>query len=276
MNQKTELTKILDQQTKNNQLYSNIRVALITALYISLLDGYSLNKRIKRIVGDNQDEAILIMVAMIIAMYKKLKKVEGSNNLAEEIEHSHILEQTHSEAYKAQRKIIGEQKEAFIMSNLQANAMNKKWFYLCSSHADSAKDHAPWQGKVYIDDNCDDEKCLALARMYHMKSYQWVVGKPVWMVTRPNCRHYFKALTYNEVAGKTYDSLIEEHKMHRKIGNRPIMQTLKGGDNVQIVIKSYEERLRLHVSMYKARPNEFLRLAIKKDKFLLNKWKNKI
>jgi len=109
-----------------------------------------------------------------------------------------------------------------------------------------------------------------------MKSYQWVIGKPVWMVTRPNCRHYFKALTYEEVAGKSYQSLVKEYKMHRKIGNRPIMQTLKGGDNVQIVIKSYEERLRLHKAMYRARPNDFLQSAIEKDKILLKKWKNKI
>ena len=54
------------------------------------------------------------------------------------------------------------------------------------------------------------------------------------------------------------------------------MQTLKGGSNVEVVIKSYEERLRLHMSMYRARPNQFLELAIKKDKLLLKKWKNKL
>ena len=205
-------------------------------------------------------------------MYKRNRKLEGSNIIAEKIEKSHILEESHSVAYKIQRKQIGEEKEAFILSDIQANAMNKKWFYLCSSHADSAKDHVDYQGKIYIDDNCDDPKCLALARMYHMQSYQWVIGKPVWMVTRPNCRHYFKALTYNEVAGKSYESLIKEHKMHRKIGNRPLMQTLKGGEDINVVIKSYEERLRLHLSMNKARPNQFLQRAIDKDRILLKKW----
>lgn len=271
MSQKTQLNQILNQQTKNNNYYSNIRVALITALYLSLVDGGSLNKCIKRIIGDTDDAAILAMVALILVMYKK-NKAKGSPAIAESIEHSHILEESHSVAYKVQRKTIGDEKEAFIMSDLQANAMNKKWFYLCSSHADSAKDHAPWQGKIYIDDNCDDPKCLALAREYHMKSYQWVIGKPVWMVTRPNCRHYFKALTYNEVVGKSYESLIKEYKMHRTIGDRPIMQTLRGGENVDVVIKSYEERLRLHVAMNKARPNEFLKNAINKDNLLLKKW----
>ena len=213
---------------------------------------------------------------MILVMYKKLKKNKGSNELAEAIERSHVLEESHSVGYKIQRKIIGEEKEAFIMSDIQANRLDKKYFYLCSSHADSAKDHAPWQGKIYIDANCDDEKSLALARKYHMRTYQWVTGKPVWMVTRPNCRHYFKSLSYNDIVGKSYESLVEEHKMHREIGDRPIMQTLRGGDNVQVVIKSYEERLKLHYQMYKARPNEFLRNAIQKDKFLLNKWKNRL
>ena len=244
-------------------------------MYAALVDGSDINKRIRRIVGDKPDETVLIIVAMVLLMYRKLKNVEGSPNIAESIEKSHILEQTHSEAYKVQRKIIGEEKEAFILSDLQVNRLQEKWFYLCSSHADSAKDHAPYQGKVYIDDNCNDDKCLALARKYKMKSYQWVIGKPIWMVTRPNCRHYFKALTYKEVAGKSYADLISEHKMQRKIGNRSIMQTLKGGNNVQVVIKSYQERLRLHMEMYKVRPNQFLQRAMEKDRFLIKKWKNK-
>ena len=274
--QKTQLTKILNQQTKNNRLYSDLRVALITAMYMSLLDGGNLNKRIKRIIDDNNEAAVVAIVAMVLLLYKRLKKVDGSNAIAEKIEHSHILEESHSEAYKIQRKEIGEQKEAYIMSDIQYNGMHNRWFYLCSHHEDSAKDHAPYQGKIYIDDNCNDEKCLALARKYHMQSYQWVIGKPVWMVTRPNCRHYFKALSYEDIVGKSYQQLIDEHKMTRKIGNRPIMQTLKGGNNVEIVIKSYEERLKLHISMYRVRPNQFLQSAIEKDKLLLKKWKNKL
>lgn len=271
MAQKQELNKILNQQFQNNKYYSEIRIALITALYMSLLDGGSLNKRIKRIIGDTDDAAILAIVALILVMYKK-NKAKGSNAIAEYIEKKHILEESHSVAYQIQRKEIGEQKEAYIMSDIQANAMNNKWFYLCSSHNDCAKDHLEWQGKIYIDENCKDPKCLALANQYHMRTYQWVIGKPVWLVTRPNCRHYFKALTYNEVAGKSYESLIKEYKMHKTIGDRPIMQTLKGGQDVDIVIKSYEERLKLHLSMNRVRPNQFLKSAIDKDRLLLKKW----
>lgn len=271
MSQKIQLNQILNQQTKNNKYYSNIRIALIVALYTSLLDGGNINKRIKRIVGDHPDEVVLAIIALILIMYKN-NKAKSSNDIAQNIEKSHILEESHSVGYKIQRKIIGEQKEAYILSELQANELNKRWFYLCSSHADSAKDHKPYQGKIYIDDNCDDPKCLALANEYHMKSYQWVIGKPVWMVTRPNCRHYFKALTYNEIVGKSYELLIKEYKMHRTIGDRPIMQTLKGGENIDIVIKNYEERLHLHLAMNKVRSNDFIRSAIQKDRLLLKKW----
>lgn len=250
---------------------SNIRIALITALYTSLLDGYSLKKRINRIIGDTDDAAILAIVALILIMYKK-NKAKGSNNIAEYIEHKHVLEESHSVAYKIQRKEIGEQKEAFIMSDIQANRLDNKWFYLCSAHADSAKDHAPWQGKIYIDENCQDERCLALARKYHMKTYQWVIGKPVWMVTRPNCRHYFKSLSYNEIEGNSYENLVDKYNMRRQVGDRTVMQTLKGGEDIDIVIKSYEERLRLHLSMNRVRSNDFLRSAIQKDRILLKKW----
>lgn len=279
MNQRNQIAKIYQQKQKNNKLYSEVRVACIAAMYTSLLDGKSLKRRIARIVGSNDDDAaIIVIVTMIMALYWRLRKQKlvYSNNYAEEIERSHILEESHSAAFKTQRKQIGEEKQAFIMSDIQANRLNDKWFYLCSSHTDSAEDHKPWQGKVYIDENCDDEKCLALAREYHMKTYQWVIAEPVWMVTRPNCRHYFKSLTYKEVKGKSYDDLVKEHNMHREIGDRPIMQTLKGGQDVEIVIKSYEERLKMHLAMYRVRPNEFLKSAINKDKLLLKKWKKNI
>ena len=253
-------------------------MALIAAMYASLLDKYSFDRRIKRIIKDSKDPAILKMVEYIKKQYKKIReqRLIGSLLLAAAIEKMHILEHSHTVAYEVQRRDIGKTKEAFIMSDIQANRTMNKWFYLCSSHTDSAEDHKPWQGKVYIDENCNDPKCLALANEYHMKSYQWVIGQPVWMVTRPNCRHYFKSLTYNEVAGNSYEDLIKKHNMHREIGDRSIMQTLKGGDNVEIVIKSYEERLRMHLAMNRIRPNQFLQRAIDKDRLLLKKWKNKL
>lgn len=277
-NQKQQLTKIYQQKQKNNQIYSEIRVRLIAAMYTSLLDKYSFERRIKRIIGDHPDKPTLKMVEMIRKQYKRLRSqaIIGSLLIAAAIEHSHILEDSHTIAYETQRREIGETKEAFIMSDIQANRLNDKWFYLCSSHADSAEDHKPWQGKVYFDENCTDPKCKALANEYHMKSYQWIIGKPVWMVTRPNCRHYFKSLTYNEVAGNSYEDLIKKHNMHREIGDRSIMQTLKGGDNVEVVIKSYEERLRMHLAMNRVRPNQFLQRAIDKDRILLKKWYSKI
>ena len=66
----------------------------------------------------------------------------------------------------------------------------EKPFYMASWHADSATDHAPYQGKLYYDANTTGE-ALKYAQQHNLKTLQWVTGEPVWFVTRPYCRHYF-------------------------------------------------------------------------------------
>lgn len=273
--QKTQLEKIYKNKSFDEKIYTAIRIALIAALYMSLLDEKSFNKRIKRIINKyGDDKAIMKMVSVIIAVYKQLNKRKFNNSveIAEAINKKHLNENMHTVSFKEQRKQVGLEKQAFIMSDIQANRLNNKWFYLCSSHSDSAKDHKDYQGKVYIDENCDDYDCLMLANQYKMRSYQWVIGKPVWMVTRPNCRHYFRALSYEEVKGHSYKELIDKYNMHRKVGDRTVMQTLKGGEDIDIVIKAYHERLETHLAMNRVRPNDFIQRAIDKDRILLKKW----
>lgn len=292
--QKSSLEKLYKDNEFTKSALADFRHQLITNMYRSLLDRESYRKRVKKLIQIYRNKNLPVSMKAVeysVKMYDKIEK----RNVDNVIESENLASVSAAFAYlimnkykvndnlrviedEEQRKILGEEKEAFIMSEIQENRMERKYFYLCSSHSDSAKDHAPYQGKVYIDEECDDYKCLMLARQYHMVTYQWVIGKPVWMVTRPNCRHYFKALTYSEVAGKSYDSLIEEHKMHRKIGERgDRIQTINSrGKKVQFVIKSYEDRLRCHQDLYRVRPNEMLKRAIEKDVLLIRKWKKSI
>lgn len=162
-------------------------------------------------------------------------------------------------------------------------------FYLASSHKDSATDHAPYQGKMYVDENW---KTLPLfyglhnAIAYYIKTHnvqtvQWVTGKPVWFITRPNCRHYFKNLSVKEVLATSRTKLIEKYDMKTAIGDRQYLQTLKHSTskewyddvrNAQLLLQSYKERLNLHQAMYRENPCSILKNAIAKDKMLIQKW----
>lgn len=75
-------------------------------------------------------------------------------------------------------------------------------FYACSSHSKPAKDHADYQGKIYVDrywrkycTGVMPDWMFAAVEDFIQKneiiSIQKIMGPPVWLATRPFCRHVF-------------------------------------------------------------------------------------
>jgi len=190
-----------------------------------------------------------VLAVAILQMYNK----KAVNYEASKIVHYEVRR------YESDRKIE-------ILDNAwKENRMNGKIFYVASSHKDSAKDHAPWQGKIYVDrywHNYDtDGKLGEYIRENGIKTVQWVTGAPVWFITRPNCRHYFTNYSIDEI-------LEGKFKIpHRKIGDKRL-QTPKDAN-----LQYYEDRLRLLQSLYKKHPTDLLRRQIEKTKLLIAKWK---
>ena len=166
-------------------------------------------------------------------------------------------------------------------------------FYLASAHKDSASDHAPYQGKIYVDENWENismpyalhNSIAYYIKSHNVKTVQWVMGKPVWFITRPNCRHYFKELSVKQVLGNTKTKLINKYDLKTAIGDRQYLQTMKNSKdkkqyddvrNAQLILGKYEERLDLHKQMYSQSKNAIIKKAISKDKILIEKWKKYI
>lgn len=81
-------------------------------------------------------------------------------------------------------------------------------FFLCSSHNMPAPDHKDWQGKVYIDRFWKktvgfNARLLTRIEKYvsenSIKTVQEICSEPVYMITRPHCKHFFIPLSTNEV-----------------------------------------------------------------------------
>jgi len=200
--------------------------------------------------------------------------------------------------YKEKRKQESEAKEKLLKEMLSSkrpiNKDDPKVFFLVSKHSDCAKDHIEYQGQIYIDENwkklisnSNNELKVAIEnyiRINNIKSYQWVIGKPVWMITRPNCRHFAKVLSVSEVLNNPTWQLLVKNKMTMKEGDRELRQTLrhnmssKKGNynekNINAIIDKYKERLELHTELNKVKSTQELRHAITKDKFLIKKWQN--
>lgn len=162
-------------------------------------------------------------------------------------------------------------------------------FYLTSKHGDSAEDHEGYQGQIYVDEKWESlikNKVLKIILQDYITkncpyTFQWLVGRPVWFITRPNCRHYYTTISVKEALNNSASQLIKKYDMYREIGERGNYQTIRHSTrkswytekNIRAIIKKYEERLEFHRAARKINDNNEVRFLIKKDKLLIEKWR---
>ena len=206
-------------------------------------------------------------------------------------ERKHIAQRVSRNAiYPSANSFEAKRKTALIeyLMGQEVGDGEKPVFFLVSSHGDCAQDHADYQGRLYYDrfwrrkvsGKAERKEINSIISSQGLRSFQWVTGKPVWMITRPNCRHYFVGVTASE-ARKGADFLLDEYGMRSAVGKRGNKQTLRHStskgwyteSNVRSILKQYEDRLALHERMYASRPNESVRRAIEKDRLLVKKWR---
>lgn len=145
-----------------------------------------------------------------------------------------------------------------------------KFLWLCSAHGDSAEGHAPYQGAYYVDDDADAET-QEYALENGLERYQWVIWSPVYMLTRPNCRHYMTAVSLEYARARTVAGALRELKMHEDVGMRGKRQTLPEKTPREEVLAEYSERLKIFTGMYRVSPTAELAGSIAKMRLLLSK-----
>ena len=174
---------------------------------------------------------------------------------------------------KLNREITGKEKEKVIKDTVKDARRAGNIFYLCSKHDDCAEDHKDYQGKIYVDEKAQPTpQEWEYIKQNGIQSFQWVTFRPVWMTTRPHCRHYFKSLKTEDVLNHSVSQLIRNHRMHHKEGKYE-MQTIRYKTGKE-TLRAYEERLRYHEYLYAIHKTETLRKLISKDKMLIKKWRD--
>lgn len=195
-------------------------------------------------------------------------------------------------AHDNARKFEAELKNDAIWQTLDYNrkGITPKVFYIASAHADCAKDHADYQGKVYIDSKWKEyitdktlrTKIESYVNVNKVKTFQWVTGKPVWFITRPNCRHFFRAIDTETLLKNSVEELRVVYNLNRVVGDRQLTQTIAHDtrqerykkSNVENIIKQYEDRYNLHLQLKKIQSNQQISYALAKDRLLIKKWKD--
>lgn len=153
-------------------------------------------------------------------------------------------------------------KEKVIRQLTSYGIENREHFALVSKHLDSAIDHLDFQGKLYLLTNDLQESELLLANKLGItRTLASVMHDKPYLITRPNCRHYFITLSESDIGSKSVDTLLKENKMITKVGSR-VIKNLR--NNTSIKLNYYKE-------LYKVRKIPYLANRIKKLKELVEK-----
>lgn len=176
---------------------------------------------------------------------------------------------------RQENKKVEETKLVAVDEAIETARKYGRIFYLASSHDDCALDHKPYQGRMYVDRywyqvTGGDKRVIDYVKQHNLRTVQWVMGKPVWFITRPHCRHYFQALTPEEAMGNSLTKLKNKYNTHDKRGRESFKTPEK------VTLEKYEQLLRECESLYAIKPNKKLLQLINKYKMLIKRWKSKI
>lgn len=253
-------------------------------------EALRLTTKTKKLVEEEGGGVLALALFGVAGLFKKGEATERSNVVFQAMEKVDFF----TEIKKVEVKIANDYEAREKMSTMEKDVgdarKNGKIFYLVSSHEDCADDHEDWQGKLYYDtawrnvvkDEATRKEVLGFIAQYKMKTFQWVTRKPVWLMTRPNCRHYYNTITTEEALARvSYQDLLDAKNMHHTEGQKKVQSirhaTNKGWytrENIEQIIEQYEQRRGYHWAMRRSGvKSPLLDEAIRKDNYLIKKWK---
>ena len=200
----------------------------------------------KKLKQDTQETDGIILATLLMKRFEKLRVYQRFISLVNQ------------EVRNKEASV----KERIIRQLTSYGIENREHFALVSKHLDSAIDHRDFQGKLYLLTNDLQESELLLASKLGInKTLASVMHDKPYLITRPNCRHYFITLSESDIGSKSVDTLLKENKMITKVGSR-VIKNLR--NNTSIKLNYYKE-------LYKVRRIPYLAKRIKKLKELVEK-----
>lgn len=173
-------------------------------------------------------------------------------------------------SYTVERREKSDYLREMMVENREKS--NYSPFFLASAHKNPAKDHEDWEGKMYFDadwqDYISDQDEVARIQAYirnrRLRSVQWVTGEPVYLVTRPNCKHYLMNIPISEVLGSSVKSLLKRKKLY--------MEEEQPASKERLAYRAYYERLKTELALNELMPNEKLSKDIARDRKLVDRY----
>lgn len=288
--------QITTQKQELQKKMSTLRNNIVVIVYRDLLLGKS-NAQIQK---DLYKETTEQKIKGLQLLFKALKVVKGINNqLTSEkpssghvyalIKANHLSQKLSKESFNIIKDFEAKKKEELLSEDIKSNRrlVDPKIFYLISKHLDCAKDHEKYQGKIYVDEKWKRSTAMFSPTLIkeieeyiqknNIMTFQEVTHRPVWMITRPNCRHYYIPLKASEVLNNNENSLIKKYNAYStQTIKHSLSKTWYSEKNMKNIVKKYEERLKMHKQMQRIENSEMLERDILKDKLMIKKWKKYI
>ena len=279
MKKATHQQKIFEQSYKEIETYKikliNFVIRFLKRYYqLLLINDLQINELLRQLEKDFKKYGIntpicknCLNLARFLA--SKLKKVTQETDgiilatlLMKRFEKLRVYQRFISLVNQEVRNKEASVKEKVIRQLTSYGIENREHFALVSKHLDSAIDHQDFQGKIYLLTNDLQESELLLANKLGInRTLASVMHDKPYLITRPNCRHYFITLSESDIGSKSVDTLLKENKMITKVGSR-VIKNLR--NNTSIKLNYYKE-------LYKVRRVPYIASRIKKLKELVEK-----
>ena len=182
--------------------------------YLSKKGKEGLRNLVNSYYGINRNERYQIYNELYV-LYRASKNYPGGD-WHKKVGQCGSYDQVMKVAKRIERKKKLREKQLEIRYYLQDH---NQIFFLCTVHDHPAPDHKDWQGLVYVDrfwrTKVSGEQYYAVysyIKNRGIRTVQWVMHEPVYMTTRPNCKHYFIPLDTQDVLRSSPKALAERHR----------------------------------------------------------------
>ena len=156
-------------------------------------------------------------------LYQAIYRVARAANSSSDWDKTLSLRRNYDSVLAASRRVYASQNLRIKKNVVRANSGTI--FFLCSKHNSSADDHKDYQGKIYVDrfwrtkvSGKEYAAVLDFIKNNDVKTVQDIMGAPVYLTTRPYCKHFFIPLATEDIVDSVLpkeDILEEYHAKHR-------------------------------------------------------------
>lgn len=141
-----------------------------------------------------------------------------------------------------------------LVKEMRTHRASTGVFYMSSMHSNPAPDHADWQGVVFVDrywrsvlgdDEDTKKKVAAYIRNHDIVTVQDICGAPVYMITRPHCKHYMIPLDTDEVLNNGVNRIRTNHEKEVRVRTHNLnyrKKFYKFRDKVATVLKNKQNK----------------------------------